>query len=194
MPGSKEPEQAPPLPEFVSEPVYLEFMPLEDEILPAEEQALPAIDSPTADSPGYIHESDHEEDPTDYPTNGRDDDDDDDESSDDDEDDDDVEEDEDEDEEDEEEEEHPALANSILPPLVHRTTARISITVQAPTPVWFEVDIDRLLVIPSPIPSPLSPWSSPLPHIPSPPLPVSPHLLVSSPSLPASPTYLLGYQ
>ncbi|GKC32588.1 hypothetical protein Tco_1039882, partial [Tanacetum coccineum] len=50
----------PPLPEFVSEPVYLEFMPPEDEILPVEEQPLPAADSPTADSPGYIPESDPE--------------------------------------------------------------------------------------------------------------------------------------
>ncbi|GKF34066.1 hypothetical protein Tco_0107266, partial [Tanacetum coccineum] len=43
-------------------PVYLEFMPLEDEILPAEEQPLPAAISPTADSPGYVPESDPEED------------------------------------------------------------------------------------------------------------------------------------
>nr|GEV73131.1 putative reverse transcriptase domain-containing protein [Tanacetum cinerariifolium] len=35
---------------------------LEDEILPAKEQPLPAADSPTADSPGYIPESDPEED------------------------------------------------------------------------------------------------------------------------------------
>nr|GEW64604.1 hypothetical protein [Tanacetum cinerariifolium] len=52
-------------------------------------------------------------------------------SDDDEDDDDDVEEDED---EDEEEEEHPALADSISPPPVHRTTARISIPVQEPTP------------------------------------------------------------
>nr|GEX35777.1 reverse transcriptase domain-containing protein [Tanacetum cinerariifolium] len=93
---------------------------------------------------------------------------------DDDNDDDDVEEDEDKDEE--EEEEHPALADSIPPPPVHRTTARISISVQAPPP------------------SPFSPWSSPLPQIPSPPLPVSPPLHVSSPPLPTSPSYPLGYR
>nr|GEU99652.1 reverse transcriptase domain-containing protein [Tanacetum cinerariifolium] len=52
----------------------------------------------------------------------------------------------------------------------------------------------QLLAIPSPLPSPLSPLSSPLPQIPSPPLPVSPHLPVSSPSLPASHTYPLGYR
>nr|GFA70512.1 hypothetical protein [Tanacetum cinerariifolium] len=55
-------------------------------------------------------------------------------------------------------------------------------------------EIDRLLAIPSPPPSPLSPWSSPLPQIPSPPLPVSPPLRVSSLPLPASPTYPLGYR
>ncbi|GJX64449.1 hypothetical protein Tco_0298792 [Tanacetum coccineum] len=54
-------------------------MPLEDEILPAEEQPLSVAASPTADSPGYVPESDLEEeleaddnedleeDPADYP-------------------------------------------------------------------------------------------------------------------------------
>nr|GEV20155.1 retrovirus-related Pol polyprotein from transposon TNT 1-94 [Tanacetum cinerariifolium] len=50
------------------EPVYLKFMPPEDNILPAEEQPLPAAISPTANLPGYIHESDLEEDPANYPT------------------------------------------------------------------------------------------------------------------------------
>nr|GEZ18775.1 hypothetical protein [Tanacetum cinerariifolium] len=115
--GPKEPEQTPPLPEFVLEPVYPEFMPLEDEILLAEEEPLPAADSPTADSLGYIPESDLEEDPVDYLADGGDDDDDDDGLSDDEEDDDD----------------------------------------DPPTPVWFEAEIDSLLAIPSPPPSPLSP-------------------------------------
>ncbi|GJV38320.1 hypothetical protein Tco_0855555 [Tanacetum coccineum] len=65
--------------------VYPEFMPQEDEVLPAEEQPLPAIVSPTSYSPGYVPESDPEED-----------------------DDVDIEEDE------EEEEEHPAPADSIV--------------------------------------------------------------------------------
>ncbi|GJV92235.1 hypothetical protein Tco_1540048 [Tanacetum coccineum] len=60
IPGPEEP-QSPPPPDFVPEPVYPEFMPPEDEILPAEEQPLPAADSPTADSPGYVPESDPEE-------------------------------------------------------------------------------------------------------------------------------------
>nr|GEV50268.1 hypothetical protein [Tanacetum cinerariifolium] len=77
VPGLEEPEQAPPLPEFVPEPVYPEFMPPEDEILPAKEQPLPAIVSPTTDSPGYIADSDLEEDPIDYPSDEGDDDDDD---------------------------------------------------------------------------------------------------------------------
>ncbi|GJV58937.1 hypothetical protein Tco_1465037 [Tanacetum coccineum] len=39
-----------------------------------------------------------------------------------------------------------------------------------------------------------SPWSSPLPQIPSPPLPVSSPVPVSPLPLPASPTYPLGYR
>nr|GEU50006.1 ubiquitin hydrolase [Tanacetum cinerariifolium] len=82
----------PPTLEFVSEPVYLNFMPPENDVLPAEEQPLLAADSPTADSPGYIPESgpeenpkeddeDLEEDPADCPTDRDDDDDDEEEKS-----------------------------------------------------------------------------------------------------------------
>ncbi|GKA59393.1 hypothetical protein Tco_0758706, partial [Tanacetum coccineum] len=53
----------PPSPDFVPELVYPEFMPPEDEVLPAEEQPLPAAVSPTADSLGYVLESDPKEDP-----------------------------------------------------------------------------------------------------------------------------------
>ncbi|GJV54041.1 hypothetical protein Tco_1449782 [Tanacetum coccineum] len=49
------------LPYFIPEPVYLEFMPPEDDVLLAEEQPLPAAVSPTADSPSYITKSDPEE-------------------------------------------------------------------------------------------------------------------------------------
>ncbi|GKE42086.1 hypothetical protein Tco_1469370 [Tanacetum coccineum] len=199
VPGPKEPEQAPLLPEFVPKPVYQEFMPPEDEVFPAKEQPLPAAVSPTTDSPGCIAESDQEEDEedpekdlTNYPADRGDDNDDDDESFDDDEDDDDDDESsdddddddddvEDDDDEEEEEEEHLAPVESVPPPVHH---------------------IARLLDIPSPSPSPLSPWSSPLPQIPSPALPQipSPPLLVSlpvpvsPPPLPASPTYPLGYR
>ncbi|GJS19097.1 hypothetical protein Tco_0447729 [Tanacetum coccineum] len=107
-------------PDYVPEPVYPEYIPLEDEhVFPAEEQPLPPVDSPTAESPGYITESDPEEDPeeyeddetedgpVDYPMDGGDDGDDDDgDSSGDDADD--------EDEEDEEEEEHLAPADSTI--------------------------------------------------------------------------------
>ncbi|GKC88850.1 hypothetical protein Tco_1149499 [Tanacetum coccineum] len=171
--GPEELEQAPLSLEFVPEPVYPKFIPLEDEVFPAEEQPLPAVVSPTTDSPRYIansdleeNEVDPEEDPSDYPAVGGDDDDD--ESSDDDEDDDDDDVEEEEDEE--EEEEHPALVDSVSPLIA------------------------RLLSIPSPPSSPLSPWSSPLPQIPSPPLPVSSPVPVSPPPLPVSPTYPLGYR
>nr|GEV32657.1 reverse transcriptase domain-containing protein [Tanacetum cinerariifolium] len=66
----------------------------------------------------------------------------------------------------------------------------MSIREQPPT----LVEIDRVHAIPLPPPSPLSPWSSPLHQIPSPPIPVSPPLLVSSLPLLASPTYPLGYR
>ncbi|GKE84783.1 hypothetical protein Tco_1558525, partial [Tanacetum coccineum] len=122
----------PPSSEFVPEPVYPEFMPPEDDVLPAEEQPLPTIISPTADSSGYVPESDPEEDPkedddedpkedpVDYPADKGDDSDDEDESFDDDEDDDvDI-------EGDEEEEEHPAPADSTdvaLPDVEHAPSA-----------------------------------------------------------------------
>ncbi|GKE71706.1 hypothetical protein Tco_1529778, partial [Tanacetum coccineum] len=136
MPGSEEPKQAPLSPKFVSKPVYPEFMPPKDEVFLAKEQPLPAAVSHTADSLGYIADSDPEEDPTDYPADGGDDDDDDDESSDDDEDDDDD--DVEEDKEDEEEE--------------------MSIRDEPPTPFWSEAEIARFL-----IPSPTLPVSSPVP-------------------------------
>nr|GEV30536.1 hypothetical protein [Tanacetum cinerariifolium] len=54
-------------PDYVPEPMYPEYIPLEDEhVLLAEEQPLPPVDSPTAESPGYVVESDPEEDPEEY--------------------------------------------------------------------------------------------------------------------------------
>ncbi|GJR14444.1 hypothetical protein Tco_0797096 [Tanacetum coccineum] len=179
IPGPEEP-QSPPLLDFVPEPMYPEYIPQEDEILLAEEQPLPAAASPTADSPGYVLESDPEEepeeddedpeeDPADYPAD-RDDDDDDDE-------------DEDEDEDEEEEEEHPAPADSVPP--VHRMTARISIRDEPSISLPPREEVERLFALTTPPPSPLTPVSSPLPHIPSPLFPASP---------PASPIRLLGYR
>ncbi|GKF33785.1 hypothetical protein Tco_0106985 [Tanacetum coccineum] len=70
----------------------------------------------------------------------------------------------------------------------YRVTSRMSIRDEPPTPFWSKAEVARLLAIPSPPPSPLSPWSSPLPKIPLPPLHVSPL------PLPVSPTYPLGYR
>ncbi|GJU50068.1 hypothetical protein Tco_1219623 [Tanacetum coccineum] len=211
IPGPEEP-QSPPLLDFVPKPVYLEYMPQEDE---------------------EDDDEDPEEDPVDYPADGGDDGDDEDESSEDDEDDDEVDI---EADDDDEEEEHPAPADSVvvalpaadlapsaeetepfetdesaatLPPHpAYRVTDRISIPAPVPTPVWSDAEVSRLFAISTPPSSPLSPWSSPLPQIPSPPLPPipSPSLPVSpplpvlspvhvlSPSPPASPIYLLGYR
>ncbi|GKF41769.1 hypothetical protein Tco_0125111, partial [Tanacetum coccineum] len=115
-------------PDYVPEPIYPEYIPLEaDHELPAEEQPLPPIDSPTAESPGHVTESDPEEDPeeyeddetedgpVDYPMDGGDNGDDDDgDSSRDDANDEDEDE---EDEEDKGEEEHlaPADSTTVIP-------------------------------------------------------------------------------
>ncbi|GJX45157.1 hypothetical protein Tco_0261833 [Tanacetum coccineum] len=195
MPGPEEPQSPPPL-DFVPEPMYPEYMPQEDEILPAEEQPLPAAALPTADSPGYVPESDPEEepeeddedpeeDPADYPAD-RDDDDEEEEPFGDDADD------EDEDEDEEEEEEHPAPADSVLP--VHRITSRISIRDEPSISLPPREKVERLLALTTPPPSPLTPLSSPLPQIPSPPLPASPPASVLPASPPASPIRLLGYR
>ncbi|GJU31516.1 hypothetical protein Tco_1175105 [Tanacetum coccineum] len=48
----------------------------------------------------------------------------------------------------------------------------MSIRPQAPAPFLSEEVAERLLALPTPPPSPLSPYSSPLPQIPSPPLPI----------------------
>ncbi|GKF50916.1 hypothetical protein Tco_0147383, partial [Tanacetum coccineum] len=159
--------EVPPSPDYVPGPE-------EDEILPDEEQPLPAAASRTTDSPGYVPESDPEEepeeddedpeeDPADYPADRDDDDEDEDEDK------------------DKEEEEHPAPAGSVPP--VHRVTARISIRDEPSISLPPMEEIERLLALTTLPPSPLTPLSSPLPHIPSPPLPASPPESV----LPASP-------
>ncbi|GKF71496.1 hypothetical protein Tco_0207610, partial [Tanacetum coccineum] len=142
IPGPEERQSPPPL-DFVPEPMYPEYIPHEDEILPAEEQPLPTATSPTADSPGYVSESDleeddedPEEDPADYPAD-RDDDDD-----------------EDEDEDEEEEDEHPALADFVPP--VHRMTARISIRDEPSISLPPREEVERLLALSTPPPSPLT--------------------------------------
>ncbi|GJW12821.1 hypothetical protein Tco_1578648 [Tanacetum coccineum] len=155
MPGPEEPEQAPPSPiylPYVPKPVYLEYIPPKDDVFPVEEQPLPAATSPTADSPGYILESDPErdpeeddeedpdEDPADYPADRRDDDDD--------------------DEEEEDENLAPADYTVVALPAVDNVPSE-----EETEP--FETD--ECVATP---PSPLIPYSSPLPQIPSPPLPI----------------------
>nr|GEX09618.1 putative reverse transcriptase domain-containing protein [Tanacetum cinerariifolium] len=54
-------------PDFVPEPIYPEYILLEDEhILSAEKQPLPHVASPTAESPEYVAASDPKEDPEEY--------------------------------------------------------------------------------------------------------------------------------
>ncbi|GKF17913.1 hypothetical protein Tco_0062831 [Tanacetum coccineum] len=198
VPGIEEPEQAPPSPDYVPGPEHID-----DEIV-AEDQPNAEDASPPAQSPDYVLESnpeadlkedddeDLEEDPVDYSADGGDDGDDEDEPSEEDEDDDvDMEAD-----GDEEEEEHPTLADSIVvalpsaketkpfetdesaatppPHPAYRVTSRISIPAPVPTPVWYDAEVARLLAISTLPSSPLSPWSSPLPQIPFPSLPLSP--------------------
>ncbi|GJV18089.1 hypothetical protein Tco_1363412 [Tanacetum coccineum] len=148
--------EVPPSPDYIPGPEVSPSPdykpgPEEDEILPAEEQPLPAAASPTADSPGYVPESDleeepeeddedPEEDPADYPA---------DRNNDDDEDED----------EDEDEEEEGGFQDAQLWPTC-------------------------LLALTTPPPSPLTPLSSLLPHIPSPP-PNSPtHIEIPESCLP----------
>ncbi|GKB93554.1 hypothetical protein Tco_0979691 [Tanacetum coccineum] len=150
IPGPEEP-QTPPVPQDEDEREPMFIQPHD----PDYGAALPPIVSPTAESPGYVVESDPEEyeddetedGPVDYPMDGGEDGDDDDgDSSGDDADD------EDEDEEDEEEEEeHLAPADSavVVP------TASISLPPEA--------EVERLLAMPTPPPSPpisLSPPSA----------------------------------
>ncbi|GJR45240.1 hypothetical protein Tco_1313343 [Tanacetum coccineum] len=190
IPGPEEP-QSPPLPDFVPEP----------SIHACCSSHLCSVTSFVLEQSDHeeVNDVDHEEDPFDYPADGGDDSDDEDESS-----------------------EFVALPaanqapsaeeiepfktdeSAATPPPhpAYRVTARISIQAPVPTPVWSGAEVVRLLAISTPPSSPLSPWSSPLPQIPSPPLPQipSPPLPVSSPvpvlspSPPASPIRPLGYR
>ncbi|GJV05921.1 hypothetical protein Tco_1343577 [Tanacetum coccineum] len=155
VPGPEEPKQAPPPSYFVPKPVYVEFMPPEDDVLPAEEQPLLTAVLAIADSLGYITESDPEEDPeeddedpeeelADYPTDRDDDEDEEEESSK-------V----DVDDEEEDEEEDLAPTDSVPPPAC-RTTARISIQDQTPIPFLSTIEVDRFLAISTPPPSTLT--------------------------------------
>ncbi|GJX63990.1 hypothetical protein Tco_0298333 [Tanacetum coccineum] len=144
-------------PDYVSEPIYPEYILLEDEhVFPIEEQPLPPVDSPTAESPGYVAESDPEEDPEDDSSGD--------------------------DADDEDEEEHLALADSAIvvpiiepvsppggtepvipPPSTDITTtgARITVQLQAFISLPPEAEVKRLLAMTTPSPSPPISLSSP---------------------------------
>ncbi|GJV36920.1 hypothetical protein Tco_1409397 [Tanacetum coccineum] len=209
IPGPEDP-QTPPVPQdedehepmlvhahdldYVPEPIYPEYIPLEDEHeFPAEEQPLPPVDLPTAELPRDVTESDPEEDPgeyeddktedgpVDYPMDGEDDGDDDDDDSYGDDADGEDEDDEDEDEEEEEEEEHLAPADSdivipidepifppkgtepIIPPPSTDITIRARITIRPQNFISLpqEAEVERLLAMTTPSPSPLVSLSPP---------------------------------
>ncbi|GJT00405.1 hypothetical protein Tco_0821574 [Tanacetum coccineum] len=189
VPGLEEPEQAPLSLDFTPGPEYPEYLAPSDEEVPVEDQPYAVADSPIALSPGYVADSDPEEDPEedsedgplDYPADGGDGHDDD--SSDDDE----EEEEASKEEEAEEEEEHLAPADSVVAPIVDhvpsseetepfetdesaatppspsacRTTARISIRPEAPVLLPPKEEVERLLALPTPPPSPLISLSPP---------------------------------
>ncbi|GJZ10546.1 hypothetical protein Tco_0545305 [Tanacetum coccineum] len=152
-------------PDYVPEPIYLEYIPLEDE------HEFPKKDP-------EVYEDDETEDgPVDYPMDrGEDGDDDDGDSSGDDVDDEDEDkEDEDEEDEEEEEEEHSASVDSVVvvpivelvsPPEgtepviplpstdITTTGARITVRLQASISLLPEAEVERLLAMPTPPPSP----------------------------------------
>nr|GEZ78797.1 hypothetical protein [Tanacetum cinerariifolium] len=210
--------EAPPSPDYITGPEYLEYLPPADDVLPAEEQPLPAAVSPTTESPGYITELEPEMEPEEengddeksedgfieYPTS----------EGDDDGDDllgDDVDDEEEEESSDseEEEEEHLALtvpASALYsfvsaseetepfeegeiaatpPPFGYRVATRISIQPYILMPFRSESEVKRLLAIPTPPLSPVSPTSYPLPPFLMP-LPIFTPLPTSSFPLPLS--------
>ncbi|GKE24281.1 hypothetical protein Tco_1435793, partial [Tanacetum coccineum] len=120
VPGTERPPSPVEVP-YVPEPEYPEYLAPSDVEAPLEDHPLPIDASPTALSPGYVADSDPDEDPeedhADYPADGGDDDDEPFDYDDDDTDDEDEEPFEDEDD-DKEEEEHLALANSSAVPVV----------------------------------------------------------------------------
>nr|GFB99072.1 hypothetical protein [Tanacetum cinerariifolium] len=184
-----EPE-VPPSPDYIPGPEYPEYLPPADDMLPTEEQPLPAAVLPTAESPGYIMESEPEMEPEendgddeksegdsiDYPTSRGDNDanDDGDDLSKDDADDEDEEE-----SSDNEEEEEEHLAPTVPTP------ALISVQPHKFMPFRSESEVDRLLSIPTPPLSPVSLTSYTLPPLLMP-LPIYTPLPTSSFPLPSS--------
>nr|GEX92589.1 putative reverse transcriptase domain-containing protein [Tanacetum cinerariifolium] len=184
--------EAPPSPDYILGPEYPEYLPPADDMLPAEEQPLLTAVSPTAESPGYITESEpemeleeedgddekFEEDSIEYPTS-RGDDDGDDLSEDD------ADEEDEEESSDSKEEEEEHLALTVPAPALYRIAARISIQPHILMPFRLELEVERLLAIPTPPLSPVSPTSYPLPPFLMP-LPIITPLPTSSFPLPSS--------
>nr|GFC41831.1 hypothetical protein [Tanacetum cinerariifolium] len=226
MPSPEKPEQAPPSldyilgPEYADDEIVAEDQPYTEDASPIAQSPEYVPESDFEMHPKDDDEEDPEEDPVDYPVDGGDDGDDEEESSEDEEDDEmDVEVD-----EEEEEDEHPAPADSVVvaptaadqapsaeetepfetdesaatppPHPAYRTTARISIPAPVPMPAWTDSEVIRLLAMSSPPASPLSPWSSPQPQIPFPPLPpiLSPPSPILAPAPPPSLISSLGYR
>nr|GEW60357.1 retrotransposon protein, putative, Ty3-gypsy subclass [Tanacetum cinerariifolium] len=209
----------PVYPEFM--PIKDYILPVEEQPLLA--TASPTTESPgyidrfdPVEDPKEDHEDDPKEDLADYPIDGGDKGDDEDESSDDDEDDVvDI-------KGDGEEGEHldPVDSTSVALPTVdhapsaketgpfetdesaatppprpaYRVTGRMSIRPQTSISLPLDTEIAKLMAIPTPPPSPLSPLSSPLPPILSPLAHILSQPLPPSLPLPTSPTYPLGYQ
>nr|GEV27952.1 hypothetical protein [Tanacetum cinerariifolium] len=131
-------------------------------------EPLPAAVSPTAESPGYITDSEpkmepEEEDgddeksegnPIDYPTNRGDDADDDG---------DDLSEDDADDEDEDESSNKEGETAATPPPSAYRVVARISVRPHIPMPFHSESEVERLLAIPTPSLSLVSPTAYPLP-------------------------------
>nr|GFD11358.1 hypothetical protein [Tanacetum cinerariifolium] len=137
-----------------------------DDEIVAEDQPYAEDTSPIAQSPEYIPESDFEMHP------------------------------EDDDDEDPEEDPTDESAATTPPHPAYRMTARISIPAPVPMPAWTDSEVARLLAISSPPASPLSPWSSPPPQIPFPPLPpiLSPPSPILALAPPPIPIRSLGYR
>ncbi|GKC66828.1 hypothetical protein Tco_1099426 [Tanacetum coccineum] len=123
-------------PDYVPEPIYPEYIPLEDEHeFPAEEQPLAPVDSPTAESPGYVTESDPEDGETEDGL------------------------DEDDEDEDEEEEEHLAPTDSAIVVPVDEPVFPPDGTEPASISLPPEAEVERLLAMTTPSPSPSPPIS-----------------------------------
>nr|GFA04766.1 hypothetical protein [Tanacetum cinerariifolium] len=187
--------EAPPLPNYIPGPEYPEYLPPANDVLPAEEQPLPAAVLPTAESPGYIVDSEPEMDPEEE-----------------DGDDEESEEDSidfllaeemmmlmmmifrrmmlitrmrrsPQTDSDETEPFEEGKTAAIPPPFGYRVAARISVRPHIPMPFRSKSEIERLLAIPTPPLSPVSPTSYPLPPFLMPlpiftPLPLPPPIII----------------